>query len=71
MTKPSVEIEVYGLMAEFSTPNEIVSAAKRVREAGYREFDAYTPFGIEELAEPLGCEKSGAKPAVHMASSSL
>jgi ActD protein len=45
---------VYGLLAEFSDPNELIAAARRTREAGYRDVDAYTPFPIEELWEALG-----------------
>ena len=45
---------VYGLMAEFETPTDIVSAAKRTHQAGYRKIDAYSPFPIEELAEAIG-----------------
>jgi hypothetical protein len=45
---------LYGLMAEFSDPGELVTAARRAREAGYVRVDAYTPFPIEELDEALG-----------------
>ena len=45
---------LYGLLAEFSEPNELVFAIERCREAGYRQMDAYTPFPIEELAEAIG-----------------
>jgi hypothetical protein len=41
-------------MAEFGDPNALVAAAHRAREAGYRRMDAYSPFPIEELHEPLG-----------------
>jgi hypothetical protein len=44
---------IYGLLAEFDNPTELVTAARHVREAGYRKIDAYTPFPIEELAEAL------------------
>ncbi|HEX6504805.1 MAG TPA: DUF3341 domain-containing protein [Terriglobales bacterium] len=50
---------VYGLMAEFATPTDIVSAAKRTHEAGYRKIDAYSPFPIEELAEAIGFHREG------------
>jgi hypothetical protein len=40
---------LYGLMAEFETPGELVAAARRTREAGFKKFDAYTPFPIHEL----------------------
>ncbi len=45
---------LYGLMAEFDNPTALVAAARRTHEAGYRRFDAYTPFPIEELHEALG-----------------
>ena len=49
---------VYGLLAEFSGPNELIAAVRHAREAGYRDMDAYTPFPIEELAEELGVRRS-------------
>jgi hypothetical protein len=45
---------LYGLMAEFENPTDLVAAARQTREAGYRNLDAYTPFPIEELNEALG-----------------
>jgi hypothetical protein len=44
---------VYGVMAEFETPNALVKAARAARERGYRKLDAYTPFPIEELTDAL------------------
>jgi hypothetical protein len=40
-------------MAEFDTAEQIVVAAERVRAAGYRIVDAYTPFPVHGLAEVL------------------
>jgi hypothetical protein len=45
---------IYGLMAEFTTPEELLAAAHRAREEGYRHMDAYSPFPVEGLAEALG-----------------
>ncbi|MBA3914845.1 MAG: DUF3341 domain-containing protein [Acidobacteriales bacterium] len=45
---------VYGLLAEFDTPDHVVEAAQRTHEAGYRKIDAYSPFPIEELSEAIG-----------------
>jgi hypothetical protein len=45
---------IHGLLAEFSEPNELIAAATHTRAAGYRRFDCYTPFPIEELAEAMG-----------------
>ncbi len=49
---------VYGLMAEFDKPEDLVAAARRAREQGYRRMDAYTPFPIEGLAEAVGFHQS-------------
>ena len=51
---PKPETPIYGLLAEFDNPEELVAAARRAREAGYRKMDAYTPFPVEELNEALG-----------------
>lgn len=45
---------IYGLLAEFGDPTSLTAAARRVRDAGYRRIDAFTPFPIEELTEAIG-----------------
>jgi Protein of unknown function (DUF3341) len=45
---------IYGLLAEFQDANELVTAASRAYEAGYRRLDAFTPFPVEGLAEVIG-----------------
>jgi Protein of unknown function (DUF3341) len=45
---------IYGLMAEFETPGELVHAAKGAYAAGYRKMDTYTPYPLEEAAEAIG-----------------
>lgn len=44
---------LHGLMAEFGSAEALLAAVHRVRAAGYRRIDAYSPFPIEELAEAL------------------
>ena len=46
--------ESYGLMAEFSTHEELVHAAGKAYESGFRKMDGYAPFPVEGLAEALG-----------------
>jgi hypothetical protein len=45
---------LYGLLAEFTTPESLVEASKRAYAEGYRRLDAYTPFPVEDLAESIG-----------------
>jgi hypothetical protein len=45
---------LYGLLGEFDSPKELMDAAKRVREAGYKHIDAFVPFPIEGLSHALG-----------------
>jgi hypothetical protein len=44
---------VHGVMAEYSSPEDLVAAATQAKAAGYRVMDAYTPYPLEELEEPL------------------
>jgi Protein of unknown function (DUF3341) len=46
--------EVYGLLAEFDTPDDVLEATRRAYDRGYRMMEAYTPFPVEGLAEALG-----------------
>jgi hypothetical protein len=46
--------ENYGLIAEFSTHEELVHAAEKAYERGFRKMDGYAPFPVEGLAEALG-----------------
>ena len=45
---------LYGVMAEFDNPTELVAAARRTYEAGYRRINGYSPYPIEELSEAIG-----------------
>jgi hypothetical protein len=44
----------YGLLAEFSTPEELMHAAEEAYDAGFRKMDGYAPFPVDGLAEALG-----------------
>lgn len=41
--------EFYGVLAEFKSPEELMAAARKTRQAGYRRLDAFTPFPVEGL----------------------
>lgn len=44
----------YGVIAQFENPTDVVAAARRAHEAGYRRMDAYSPYPIESLSEAVG-----------------
>ena len=46
--------KLYGLMAEFTTVDEIMHAAEAVRDAGYQNWDCHTPFPVHGLNEAMG-----------------
>lgn len=46
--------DAYGLLAEFSTHEELLRAAEKAYEQGFRKMDGYAPFPVEGLAEALG-----------------
>ncbi len=50
--------QLHGLMAEFEDPRDLVLAARRAYQEGYRKMDAYSPFPIEGLAEEIGHHRS-------------
>lgn len=47
-------IQPYGVLAEFDTPADILHAASKVRDAGYRRWDVFTPFPIHGMNEAMG-----------------
>jgi hypothetical protein len=49
-TKP----ELAGLLAEFSTVDEIFDAARKVRAAGYKTWDVHSPFPIHGIDAVIG-----------------
>ena len=53
-----MEKNIYGLLAEFDTPSELVDAAHKIREAGYTKTDAFSPFPLHEIDEALGIKRS-------------
>jgi hypothetical protein len=46
------------VIAEFATPEGVIAAARRVRELGYIDLEAYTPFPLPELEEALAIRRS-------------
>lgn len=51
--------DLFGLLAQFETPERLIESAKRTREAGYSKIEAYVPYPIHGLDEALGRARSG------------
>jgi hypothetical protein len=43
----------YGIIAEFDSPAAILRAAEKVRDAGYRRWDTFTPFPIHGMEKVM------------------
>jgi hypothetical protein len=54
MSQDQTTTHMYGLMAEFKDAVQLLHAAERVHQAGYRRIDAFTPFPVHGLADALG-----------------
>ena len=52
------EAPVYGLLASFGGPGELVAGAERLRAAGYRRFDTFSPFPVHGMDEAMGLRRS-------------
>ena len=46
------------LLAEFETPDQIIGAAQRVRNAGYRKWDVHTPYPVHGMDAAMGLSDS-------------
>jgi Protein of unknown function (DUF3341) len=48
----------YGMIAEFDSPAAVLSAAKKVSEAGFRRWDVFSPFPVHGLDKVMGFKNS-------------
>src|SRR5579863_6372434 len=46
--------KVWGVIGEFSEPDELVEAGRKVREMGYTKIDAMSPFPVHGIDEAIG-----------------
>jgi hypothetical protein len=50
--------EKFGVLAEFIEADELVAAAARVRDLGYRNVECYSPLPVEGLADAIGFHRT-------------
>lgn len=49
---------IFGLLAEYETPADLYAACEQIRDAGYRVWDAYSPFPVHGLEKAMGLRSS-------------
>jgi hypothetical protein len=45
---------IYGLLVEFETAEQLIAAAERVRDAGYRRWDCHSPLPLHGMDDAMG-----------------
>lgn len=48
----------YGLIAEFENPADTMNAAEKVRDAGFRHWDVFTPYPVHGMDRAMGLRNS-------------
>jgi hypothetical protein len=51
-------LPIYGVMAEFDSPEALLEAGRRAFAEGFRRMDAYSPFPVDGLAEAIGFHRT-------------
>ena len=52
------EKKIYGITALFKSPDEIISAANKVANAGYKKFDVNTPYPVHGMDKAMNLKPS-------------
>ncbi len=58
MRNSTTKKSLYGVLAEFRNPKELIDAAKLVNQNGYRNYDTYSPFPIHGMDKAMSLQKS-------------
>lgn len=54
----NTQSRVYGVAAEFSSAADLYHAAEKIRDAGYKKFDVFSPFPIHGMDAAMGLNRS-------------
>ena len=46
--------QLHGLLAEYDSPQKLIAAAHRVKEAGYSRWDSFSPFPVHGIDPAMG-----------------
>jgi mono/diheme cytochrome c family protein len=50
--------QLHGLLAEYNTPQQLIEAARRVRDAGYTRWDTFSPFPVHGIDPAMGIRRT-------------
>ncbi|QEH39288.1 hypothetical protein OJF2_79030 (plasmid) [Aquisphaera giovannonii] len=64
MSEHPAEPGIYGIMAEFVSPDDLIKAGHVAHDRGYRMMEAYTPFPVDGVAESIGYHRNRVAPMV-------
>jgi hypothetical protein len=53
-----IEEEAEGVVAEFENSGALLAAAEKIRDAGYKRFEVYSPFPIHGMDDAMGLKQS-------------
>jgi hypothetical protein len=48
----------FGMLAEYATPADLMHAAEKVRDAGFRRWDVFSPYPIHGMNQAMGLKNS-------------
>ncbi len=54
----SASAKPYGLLAEFTNTTDVLHAAEKVRDAGFRKWDVFMPFPVHGMDKAMGIKNS-------------
>jgi hypothetical protein len=52
------QAKTYGIIAEFGNPADTMHAAEKVRDAGFRHWDVFTPYPVHGMDRAMGLRNS-------------
>jgi hypothetical protein len=58
MSAESTKAGVFGVLAEFAGPADLLHAAEKVRERGLKHWDCHSPFPVHGLDKAMGLGRS-------------
>ena len=48
----------FGMLAEYATPADLMHAAEKIRDAGFRRWDVFSPYPIHGMNQAMGLKNS-------------